>query len=113
MDFTTQAIEPDFGTGKKTLKMYVLGLVLCVILTLVPFAVVMHGGFPPAATFWCLIIAAILQFFVQVYCFLRLNTQTEQGTMNILAFVFAVVVLAVIVGGSLWIMWNLNYNMMH
>ena len=39
--------------------------------------------------------------------------QTEQGKLNVMSFMFTIVVLAVIIGGSLWIMFHLNYNMMH
>lgn len=113
MAIAHHAVEPDFGTGKKSLKIYVIGLVLCVILTLIPFAMVMHGSLPRGIVFAGLIIAALLQFLVQVICFLRLNMATDQGVMNVLSFVFAIIVLGVIVGGSMWIMWHLNYNMMH
>lgn len=105
--------EPDYGTGKKTLAVYVTGLVLCIILTLIPFAAVMSGKLSHSMTYAILLISALAQFFVQVICFLRLNTATQQGMINVLSFVFAIVVLMVVVGGSLWIMWHLNYNMMH
>ena len=108
-----QHAEPDFGTGKKTLKIYIAGLVACVILTLVPFATVMYHLAGKTATYYILGIAAIVQFLVQVLCFLRLNMRTQQSRMNVYAFFFSVVVLLTIVGGSLWIMWHLNYNMMH
>lgn len=105
--------EPDFGTGKKTLSIYAVGLLLCVILTLVPFAAVMYKPFSYSVTFTILVVCAIVQFLVQTICFLRLNVRTEQGQMNVLSFVFSILVLFVIVGGSLWIMWHLNYNMMN
>ena len=105
--------EPDYGTGKKTFKMYVTGVLLCIVLTLIPFGVVMHGAMSRGAMFAVLFVSAIAQFFVQVVCFLRLNAGTEQSKMNLMSFIFAIVILAVIVGGSLWIMYHLNYNMMH
>ena len=109
----SHAVEPDFGTGKKKLSTYSIGFVLCVILTLIPFGAVMHQEISNKLTFAIVYISAILQFFVQVNCFLRLNTQTEQGKMNVMSFIFAIIILLVVVFGSLWIMWNLNYNMMH
>ncbi len=105
--------EPDFGAGKKTFNTYILGVVLCVILTLIPFAVVMKGSLSHAMTYAVLITSAVAQFLVQVVCFLRLNLITTQSRINIMSFIFAIVVLIVIIGGSVWIMWNLNYNMMH
>ena len=57
--------------------------------------------------------SALIQFLVQVICFLRLTTASEQGKTNIMTFLFTVVILISIIVGSLWIMWNLNYYMMH
>ena len=105
--------EPDYGTGKKSFKVYMTGIVLCVILTLIPFAVVMHGALARGVMFAILFACAIAQFLVQVICFLRLNASTEQSKANLMSFIFTIVILAVIVGGSLWIMYHLNYNMMH
>lgn len=112
-DLTHHNSEPDFGSGKKTLSVYILGAVLCVILTLVPFATVMYKLADVNTTYVILVVSAILQFFVQVICFLRLNLKTMQSQTNVLAFVFSIFVLVVIVAGSIWIMWHLNYNMMH
>lgn len=109
----SHAIEPDFGTGKKTLLIYVTGLLLCILLTLIPFGAVLWNKIPKGATFVIIYTAAIVQFLVQVVCFLRLNTRTEQGMINVMSFIFSIIVLLVVVGGSVWIMWNLNYHMMH
>jgi len=105
--------EPDFGTGKKKFNVYVIGLVLCLVLTLIAFWAVMPPKYSPTITFSLIFIAAILQFLVQVVCFLRLNAATEQSRINLMSFLFTVVVLVAVVAGSLWIMWSLSYNMMH
>jgi len=105
-------VEPDYGTGKKSLGVYTLGIFLCVVLTLIPFSVIMYDMFSRAANFAIIYTAAILQLIVQVVCFLRLNFETEQSKVNLLSFIFTIVILFVIVGGSLWIMWNLDYRMM-
>ena len=105
--------EQDFGTGKKTFGIYFLGFLFCVILTLIPFWVVIHHVGSTSFILVAILATALLQFFVQLVCFLRLNTQTEQGLVNILSFVFTGVVLLVVIGGSVWIMTSLNYFMMH
>ena len=110
-DNTTQ--DQDFGTGKKTFRIYFSGFLLCVILTLIPFLVVIHQVGSTAFILAVILSTALLQFFVQVICFLRLNTQTVQGVTNVLSFVFTGVVLLVVIGGSVWIMTSLNYFMMH
>ncbi len=107
------SIEPEYGTGKKNIKAYVVGLVLCVVLTLIPFYAVTDKTWSRSAVLWTLLVAALLQLWVQIACFLRLNAKTDQGKINIMSFVFALVVVGVLVGGSMWIMFNLNYNMMH
>lgn len=102
----------DYGTGQKKLSIYVLGLISCVVLTLIAFGIVMLNDYSTWAKFTVIYIAACIQFLVQVVCFLRLNTQTEQARLNVMAIIFTVVILVTIIVGSLWIMWNLNYYMM-
>lgn len=104
--------QADFGAGKKKLSIYVTGLILCAILTIIPFAVVMQNTLPKWIILSVMFIAACIQLFVQVICFLRLNTETEQGKINVMSFIFTGLILLVIVLGSLWIMWNVNVRMM-
>ena len=106
-------LEPEYGTGKKNLWIYIMGFLLCIVLTLVPFGAVHYSWFSRTHTFLVLCLSAIIQFLVQVICFLRLSAATEQGKVNIMSFIFSFVVVLVIIGGSVWIMVNLNYNMMH
>ncbi len=106
------ASYPDYGTGSKRFSVYLVGIILCVFLTLVPFYLVMSSVLSPANTMLAIYAFAIIQFCVQVICFLRLNAKTEQARTNILAFLFTFIILVVVIGGSLWIMWNLNYRMM-
>lgn len=105
--------EVDYGTGQKKLGIYLLGLISCVILTVIAFWVVLASGFAKWQMFVIIYAAAIIQFLVQLICFLRLNTQTEQGRNNVMSFVFTLVILISIIVGSLWIMSNVNYNMLH
>lgn len=110
---TTLSTDNEFGTGKKSFKVYFTGFILCILLTLIPFWLVMHHSFSKSILFLSIMVAAIIQFLVQVYCFLRLNAKTPDGKVNILSFCFAILVLFILVGGSMWIMFNLNYHMMH
>ena len=73
----------------------------------------MANTFPRWEMFIIIYSAACIQFFVQLICFLRLNTQTEQGQINVISIIFTGVILISIIVGSLWIMWNVNYNMMY
>lgn len=105
--------KPDFGTGKKNLGIYVVGFIICSILTLIAFGSVMTSQFSRPLLFFIIFSAACIQFFVQLVCFLRLNVETVQGKINVMSFVFTAVILIGIIMGSLWIMWNCNYYMSH
>lgn len=97
--------------GMKTARAYIVGYVLSLLLTLAAFyeaSVVHHSAHSVVAT---LIILAIVQLFVQVTCFLRLNA-SKDGRWHLMPFLFTIFIVLVIVFGSLWIMWNLNMNMM-
>lgn len=115
-------IEPQnkLTSGVKTLKAYVVGLVLCIGLTVASFGLMwLHVNstqhaqlFSESSLMFVLAALAIVQLFVQVICFLRLNASPE-GRWELMPFLFVIFVVLVIAGGSIWIMWNLNYNMMH
>jgi cytochrome o ubiquinol oxidase subunit IV len=90
---------------------YVIGLGLAVLLTLASFYVVHTDliwapGIPIA-----LAVLAIAQIGVHLVFFLHITTAPD-NTNNVLALAFGVLIVALIIGGSLWIMNNLNQNMM-
>jgi len=103
--------QPDYGTARKKLGIYLIGLLICTILTLMAFEIAQHPHFSRGLNLLFIYMAAFAQFLVQVICFLRLTTETEQGVNNILSFIFTIVILITIIAGSWWIMWSLNYYM--
>ena len=109
----SHGMNSDYGTGQKTLRIYVIGFTLCIALTLIPFYVVITNKFSIQMTFVVIFIAALLQFLAQVIFFLRLNIRTTQAQLNVVSFVLTIGMVITVILGSLWIMWNLNYNMMH
>ncbi len=98
--------------GQKTLKSYLVGFVLCTVLTLLAFACVQYHFFTTSQTYIALAVLAVTQLLVQVLCFLRLNT-SEEGRWNSISFVFTLLIILALVAGSLWIMYNLNFYMMN
>lgn len=108
----TTATTSNFGMGRKTLKAYLMGLGLSIIFTLISFGIVEDHSLSNRTIFTILTFSAIAQFIAQVVYFLRMNVSPE-GRWNSMSFIFALVIVAVLVFGSLWIMVNLNYNMMH
>lgn len=102
---------PKKDKNLKTLKSYVVGFLLALVLTLLSFGVAAeHALFTVSQFYVTLVVLAVLQLLVQVTFFLRLNA-AEEGRWNLMPFLFTIVIVLVILIGSLWIMYNLNYNM--
>ena len=98
-------------SGQKTLAAYTTGLFLCLLLTFAAFGVVYNHTLPKTYLYGILVALAVMQLLVQCICFLRLNI-SEEGRSYSLPFLFAMGIIFILVGGSLWIMYNLNLNMM-
>lgn len=107
-----QAMHVEPSSGQKTLGAYVTGLALSLVLTIMAFALMEVRILTDAKLYMALSTLAIAQLIVQSICFLRLNTSAT-GRWNLLPFLFTILIIAILVGGSLWIMYNLNYYMMN
>ena len=95
-----------------SLKGYMTGFILSVILTAIPFWLVMGKVFDKPGTTAIVILAfAAVQIVVHMVYFLHLNAQS-QGGWNMLALIFTVVLVVITLSGSLWVMFHLNHNMM-
>ena len=92
------------------IKQYSIGFILSVILTIIPFGMVMSGmtGGTVVAT---IAITAVAQVLVQLVFFLHMNSSSEQ-CWNVIAFVYTILTIAVLLIGSVWIMNYLHSNMM-
>ena len=100
------------GASHSTFKGYMTGFVLAVILTAIPFWLVMGKVFPSSSTTAFVIVAiAAVQVVVHMIYFLHMNTRSEGG-WSLLALGFTVVVLFIMLAGSIWVMFHLNANMM-
>lgn len=99
-------------SNQKTLGGYIIGFVLCIILTCASFGLMETRVLDGADLYCALAALAVIQLIVQSVFFLRLNSSSE-GKWNLLPFLFTLLVIAILVSGSLWIMYNLNYNMMN
>jgi cytochrome o ubiquinol oxidase operon protein cyoD len=107
----SQAPIDSTGMSRGTLTSYLTGFVLALILTAIPFGFVMSGAFSPAATIFAIFSAGVVQILVHLHYFLHLDTSSA-ARWNVLALMFTLLILTLFVGGSLWIMWTLNYRMM-
>jgi len=98
-------------TSHGTYKSYVVGFILSIILTLASYFAVTSHNFAAGTTYVIITILAIAQRLVQLIFFLHLNSD-EDGRWNLLSFVFTAIITLILVAGSLWVMYNMNYNMM-
>ncbi|MDR6855384.1 cytochrome o ubiquinol oxidase subunit IV [Variovorax guangxiensis] len=95
-----------------SLKGYMTGFVLSVILTAIPFWLVMGNVFDKPGTTAIVILAfAAVQIVVHMIYFLHLNAHS-QGGWNMLALIFTIVLVVITLSGSLWVMFHMNSNMM-
>jgi cytochrome o ubiquinol oxidase subunit IV len=102
----------DDGVAHSTVAGYVNGFVLSVVLTAIPFALVMSGGVVSSGVTALVILAfAAVQIVVHMVYFLHMNTRSEHG-WSILALIFTTVLVVIMLSGSLWVMYHLNTNMM-
>ena len=110
-------MKNDFQEPKNlNLRRYVYGFVLSLVLTLAAYLLVQHHlathhVFPPDNVMVVLLmILALTQLMVQLIFFLHLGRESKPR-WNLVIFLFAAMVVFILVAGSLWIMWNLNYHM--
>ncbi|MDF7676162.1 cytochrome o ubiquinol oxidase subunit IV [Neisseriaceae bacterium ESL0693] len=106
----SQSNHQDHIPQHGSVKTYVIGFVLSVILTLIPFIMVMKGCAPQSTLLAVIAITAVIQLVVQLVCFLHLGTAPDER-WNLVSFIFTAIVIILLVGLSIWIMWSLNANM--
>ena len=100
------------GAAHGTLKGYVIGFLLSVVLTAIPFWLVMARPLQDSqATMLIILVFAIVQIIVHMIYFLHLNTSSEGG-WNMLALIFTMVLVLIALSGSMWVMYHMNTNMM-
>jgi cytochrome o ubiquinol oxidase operon protein cyoD len=105
--------QSEQGMGEKSLLIYVFGLILCIALSVAPYVAVKYFSDNKVSVLEIIYICAVVQFMVQLICFIRLQPVGNQGLMNVMSFLLTFIIILIVVAGSLWIMSNLDYNMMH
>ncbi|MDK6076111.1 cytochrome o ubiquinol oxidase subunit IV [Massilia varians] len=94
-----------------SMKDYAIGFVLSLILTAIPFWLVMGNVLPPETTKYVIMGFAAVQFVVQMIYFLHMNSKSEGG-WNMMALILTVILLVIVLAGSIWVMSHMNANMM-
>jgi cytochrome o ubiquinol oxidase operon protein cyoD len=90
---------------------YLKGFVFALVLTGIPFGLVVAGLLPPFTTLVVIAILAVVQVVVHLRYFLHIDIKSTSRE-NLLALAFAAVLIFIMVGGTLWIMLDLNARMM-
>lgn len=94
-----------------SLKPLVLGLVFSLILILAAYRIVTYYHLTSQILIYTVFFLGIIQALIQLVFFLHLGLESKPHWF-LITFSFTVLVLLIVVGGSIWIMNNLNYNLM-
>ncbi|MGH6737207.1 MAG: cytochrome o ubiquinol oxidase subunit IV [Methyloceanibacter sp.] len=96
---------------ERSIRPYLIGLGLALLLTAIPFTLVAMGALPRFTTLVIIAVAALLQILVHLRFFLHIGFVSTPRE-NLIALAFAAVLICIMLGGSFWIMFDLYYRMM-
>jgi cytochrome o ubiquinol oxidase subunit IV len=99
------------GAGRGSLKSYGTGFILSIVLTVIPFALVMSGAVSRSVAILGICGAGLVQILVHLHYFLHLDGSSEER-WNLMALLFTLLIMTIFVGGTLWVMFTLNSRMM-
>jgi cytochrome o ubiquinol oxidase subunit IV len=99
------------GAGRGSLKSYGTGFMLSIVLTVIPFALVMSSAVSRGVAIMGICGAGVVQILVHLHYFLHLDSSSEER-WNILALLFTMLIMTIFVVGTLWVMYTLNSRMM-
>lgn len=100
------AQKPDYDPTTS----YIFGFLFSILLTIVPYLLVVNHRLAGWTLVGVLIAVALAQMIVQLFFFLHLGNE-RRPRWNLMVFLFMALVVLIVVIGSLWIMNNLNYHM--
>ncbi|HUB47780.1 MAG TPA: cytochrome o ubiquinol oxidase subunit IV [Acetobacteraceae bacterium] len=93
------------------LRGYQMGFALAAILTIVPFALVAAGTLSMMAALWTIGVLGLVQICVHVRFFLHVDLSPEKRE-ELYLMIFSGSLLAVMIAGMLWILFNMYTRMM-
>lgn len=107
---THEEHQPHGAQG--TFRSYMTGFVLSVVLTAIPFWLVMGNVLNDTLMTSIVIMAfAAVQIVVHMIYFLHMNTKSEGG-WTFLALLFTLTLVVITLVGSIWVMYHMDQNMM-
>ena len=101
--------------ANKLCRAYLSGFICSIVLTLLGFGIVAHHVFNLSheGMYISLAVLILLQLATQAVFFFRLNMATDDDRWNLVILLFSLLIMFIVVSGSLWIMYNLNYYMVN
>lgn len=99
----------DHHTAQVRYTSYIVGFILSILTTLMAFIFVINEVWPKETLMYVVLIIAVTQLAVQMVFFLHLGQGSRWKSVT---FWFTLLVVFIIAIGTIWIMHNLNYNMM-
>ncbi len=86
-----------------SIKAYLIGFILSIVLTIIPLVLVLEHLLSKTATLVSIVIAAALQFVIQLFFFMHIR-DGEGPRYNAMALILGLVFALTIIVGSIWIM---------
>jgi cytochrome o ubiquinol oxidase operon protein cyoD len=105
-------VEDVMSQTQIIIKSYLIGFLLAVVLTAIPFWLVMGNILGDTLRTSIVIMAfAAVQIVVHMIYFLHMNTKSEGG-WTFLALAFTLTLVVITLTGSIWVMYHMDQNMM-
>lgn len=86
-----------------SIKAYVTGFILSIILTIIPLVLVLNHMLAKSALVVSILLAAVLQFAIQLFFFMHIR-DGEGPRYNAMALILGIVFAVTIIVGAMWIM---------
>lgn len=106
MNHTSHASKGEHGTAMS----YVIGFILSLIFTLIPYYLVVNKTVTGTTLLVTILGFGFIQMFIQIFFFLHLG-RGPKPMYNVVFFGATISLILVVVGGSVFIMNHLHYNM--
>ncbi len=94
----------------KETKAYLLGFIISIALTIAAFAAVM-SDLSWTAKIWIICLAALLQIITHLRNFLHIRIHDRESQEDLLLILFSSLLLAILAGGTIWILGDLDKRM--
>lgn len=94
-----------------SLKPLIWGFILSLVFTCITYYIAIGHGLSTGGLLAFVLLMATFQSIIQFAFFLHIFIESKPR-WNLMVFLFMLLIIVVLVGGSIWIMNNLDYNVM-